>query len=194
MPLVPLKRTRYSDSKVRSAIMKIMPFKTYLTVSGLLFCSLFVVNCSYIEGINTQRDPQVLAAPDKVSLMLAEAADKTSKAMETLAAVEQAKSPAIAVQPIHNAPPELQRAITVSWIGPAEVISKKLADRASYTFLRIGDPPPIPLVVNIDVENQPVVDVLRDIGLQLGTRADVKVDSVRRTVEIHYAPVTGLGS
>lgn len=149
--------------------------------------------CESITNLNTQRDPQVLAAPDKVSLLLADAADKTSRAMETLAAVEQAKSPAIAVQPIHNAPPELQRSITVSWIGPAEEISKQLADRASYTFLRLGNPPPVPLVVNIDAENKPVVDVLRDIGLQLGARADVKVDSIRRTVEIHYAPVTGLG-
>lgn len=149
--------------------------------------------CGTIANLNTQRDPQVLAAPDKISLMLADAADKTSRAMETLAAVEQAKSPAIAVQPIHNAPPELQRAITVSWIGPAEEITKQLADRASYTFIRIGDPPPVPMVVNIDAENKPVVDVLRDIGLQLGMRADIKVDSIRRTVEIHYAPVAGLG-
>lgn len=174
--------------------MKTTSIKKLLSTAGMLSCTLILANCNTLQSWSTQRDPQVLAAPDKVSLMLAEAADKTSRAMETLAAVEQAKSPAIAVQPIHNAPPELQRAITVSWIGPAEEISKKLADRASYTFLRIGDPPPIPLVVNIDASNQPVVDVLRDVGLQLGTRADVKVDAVRRTVEIHYAPVTGLGS
>ncbi|NCO03722.1 MAG: DotD/TraH family lipoprotein [Alphaproteobacteria bacterium] len=163
----------------------------FLAVAALSLTSLNA--CETLTNLSTERDPQVLAAPDKISLMLADAADKTSRAMETLAAVKQAKSPAIAVQPIHNAPPELQRAITVSWIGPAEEITKQLADRASYTFLRIGDPPPVPMVVNIDAENKPVVDVLRDIGLQLGMRADVKVDSIRRTVEIHYAPVIGLG-
>ena len=36
-------------------------------------------------------------------------------------------------------------------------------------------------------------EVVKRIGLQLGARADVKVDSLRKTVEIHYAPVTGLG-
>jgi len=140
-----------------------------------------------------KREPQVVASPDKVSLMLAEAADKASNALETLAAVEQSRAPAVAVQPIHNAPPELKRAITINWIGPAEPLLKKLADRASYNFITIGDKPPVPLVVNIDKENTPVIDVMRSAGLQLGLRADVKVDSITKMVELHYAPVTGLG-
>jgi defect in organelle trafficking protein DotD len=140
-----------------------------------------------------QRDPQVVASPDKVSLMLAEAADKASSALETLAAVEQSKAPAVAVQPIHNAPPELTRAMTVSWIGPAEELLQKLADRASYTYINVGDVPPSPLTVSVDVENMPVIDILRDVGLQLGMRGDVKVDSTRRMIELHYAPVTGMG-
>lgn len=140
-----------------------------------------------------KRDPQVVTSPDKVSLMLAEAADKASDALQTLAAVEQQKSPAVAVQPIHNAPPELRRAMTITWVGPAEQLVKKLADRASYTFIAVGDKPPVPLTVNIDVENRPVIDILRDVGLQFGMRADIKVDSISKMVEIHYAPVTGLG-
>jgi defect-in-organelle-trafficking protein DotD len=140
-----------------------------------------------------KRDPQVVTSPDKVSLMMAEAADKASNALETLAAVEQAKSPGVAVEPIHNAPEELERAITVNWVGPPDQITKMLADRAGYDFLAVGNRPPVPIVVNIDVENEPVIDVLRDIGLQLGARGDIKVDSVRKIVEIHYSPVTGLG-
>lgn len=161
--------------------------------------SVFLVGCLSLASLGActtskiQRDPQVVTSPDKVSLMLAEAADKASNALKTLAAVEQAKSPAVAVQPIHNAPSELMRAITITWVGPAEGLVKKLADRASYTFIAVGDKPPVPLTVNIDAENKPVIDVLRDAGLQFGMRADIKVDSVRQMVEIHYAPVTGMG-
>lgn len=156
-----------------------------LSLGGLILVS----GCSQrIEN------PQVVASPDKVSLMLAEAADRASKSLETLAAVEQAGSPGVAVQPIHNAPAELERAITVEWIGPAEQLTQKLADRASYQFLTYGNPPPVPLLVNINVENRPVIEVLRDIGLQLGARADVKVDAQRKMVEIHYSPITGIGS
>jgi defect-in-organelle-trafficking protein DotD len=140
-----------------------------------------------------QPDPQVAAQPDKVSAMLAEAADRASVALETLAAVEQARTPDVTVAPIDDAPPELQRAITVNWIGPVEPIARKLADRAGYMFQTVGNPPPVPVVVSIDVENTPVIDALRSVGLQLGSRANVRVDGARKLVEIHYAPNTGVG-
>ena len=139
------------------------------------------------------RTPQVVASPDKVSAQLAEAADRASVALETLAAVEQARSPGIAVAPIENAPPELRRAITVNWVGPVEQITKTLADRAGYSFNVVGNTPVTPVVVSLDVENKPVIDVLRNIGLQLGMRADIRVDGTRRVVEIQYAPNPGVG-
>lgn len=139
------------------------------------------------------RTPQVVASPDKVSAQLAEAADRASVALETLAAVEQARSPGIAVAPIENAPPELRRAITVNWVGPVEQITKTLADRAGYSFNVVGNMPVTPVVVSLDVENKPVIDVLRNIGLQLGMRADIRVDGTRRIVEIQYAPTPGVG-
>lgn len=142
-----------------------------------------------IEG----NHPQLVAAPDKVSIMLASAADRASVALETLAAVEQARSPEVSVSPIENAPIELRRAITVNWVGPVEPIAEKLANRAGYVFQVIGTPPPVPLVVSVDVENMPVIDVLRSLGLQLGVRADIRVDGRRQMVEVHYAPNTGIG-
>ena len=157
-----------------------------------LCITVILSGCTSYE-MPVKRDPQVVTSPDKVSLMLAAAADKASNALETLAAVEQSRAPAVSVQPVHNAPPELKRAITVSWIGPVDQLVKKLADRASYSFIVVGDRPPVPVVINIDAENKPVIEVLRSAGLQLGVRGDVKVDSTRRIVELHYAPVTGLG-
>ncbi len=137
--------------------------------------------------------PNLVASPDKVSMMLADAADRASVALETLAAVEQARAPEASVGPVDNVPPELRRAITVNWVGPVEPIAQKLASRAGYGFQALGTPPPVPLVVSVDVENMPVIDVLRSLGLQLGVRADIHVDGRRQTVEVSYAPNTGVG-
>jgi len=137
------------------------------------------------------RNPQVVTSPDKVSLMMAQAADRAANSLQTLAAIEQAKSPGVAIQPITNAPPELMRAITLTWVGPPEQILKRLGDRAQYNVVTLGNRPPVPPVVNIDVQNRPIIEVLRDIGLQLGARADVKVDEARRIIELQYAPITG---
>ena len=88
---------------------------------------------------------------------------------------------------IPNAPPELQRAVTFSWSGPVEPVAADIAAWTGYTFRTIGDQPPSPIVVTLDVYNLPMVEVLRDIGLQMGTRADLKLDANRRAIEIVYA-------
>lgn len=157
---------------------------------ALLSAVYVLAGCASIQRTES---PQLVAAPDKVSMMLAQAADRASIALETLAAVEQARSPEVTVAPIEDVPPALRRAITVNWVGPIEPITKKLADRAGYAFQVIGNGPPVPLVVSVDVENEPVIDVMRSIGLQAGARAYIRVDGQTRTVEIHYAPNTGIG-
>lgn len=154
---------------------------------------LFLGGCESVSNDFSNKHPQLVAAPDSVSAMLAEAADRASKSLETLAAVEYSKAPEIAAAPVGDAPPELRRAITVNWIGPVEPITKTLADRSGYNFVVVGNAPPVPIVVSLDIDNMPVIDVLRDIGLQLGMRGDVKIDGTRRSVELHYPPNTGMG-
>ena len=149
--------------------------------------------CDTASNVFSDGSPQLVAEPDKVSSLLANAADRAATSLETLASVEYARSSGVAIAPIHNAPPELRRAITLNWVGPAEPVVKMLADRAGYSFMTVGNPPPTAVVVSVDADNQPVIDVLRDIGLQLGLRADVRVDGAARQVEVHYAPNTGAG-
>lgn len=156
------------------------------------FSAVWLAACTPGQSIHTG-NPQVAAPPDQVSLMLAQAADRASNALETLAAIEQARAPKVALEPIHGAPPELRRAVTVNWVGPAGQIARKMAERASYNFITLGAKPPVPVVVSLDVENMPVIEILRSIGLQMGQRATIKVDSRRRVVELHYASVTAQG-
>ncbi|PZQ49119.1 MAG: hypothetical protein DI551_00265 [Micavibrio aeruginosavorus] len=163
--------------------------RRFLPCAAVLGSALLLLSACQLP----ERKAQVVTSPDKVSLMMAEAADKASTSLEALAAIEQQKSPGVAVQPISNAPEELARAITITWVGPPEQILRKLADRASYNFVTLGNRPPVPLVINVDVQNQPVIEVLRDVGLQLGVRGDVKVDADKKIIELHYAPVTGVG-
>lgn len=166
-----------------------------LRTLSFLLSSTFVLAslAACTPAMDAHYNPQIVASPDKATMMLAEAADRASVSLETLAAVEQSRSPGIAVAPIGDAPAELRRAMTVNWVGPVEPIGKTLADRAGYGFVVVGEAPPVPIVVSLDIENTPVIDILRNLGLQLGQRADIKVDGSRRVVEVHYAPVTGIG-
>ena len=165
-----------------------------LSLCIILMAAGVVAGCSgNLESFSDAR-PQVVTAPDKVSAMLADAADRAATALETLSAIENARAPDVAVAPVSGAPIELRRAITLSWVGPVEPVAKMLSERAGYDFVTVGTLPPVPIIVNLDVENKPVIEVLRNLGLQLGVRADIRVDSGRRVVELHYPPTTGLGN
>jgi len=184
------------DFKVMSAMKNILSSRVAAHLKQYAILALLLgpvmTGCTPGNAIGERFNPQVVASPDKASMLLAEAADRAAVALETLASVEQARSPGIAVAPIADAPPELRRAMTVNWVGPVEPISKTIADRAGYSFTTIGAQGPAAIVVSIDVENKPIIDILRSIGLQLGNRADIRVDPHNRAVEIHYAPVTGV--
>lgn len=134
-------------------------------------------------------NPQLVASPDRATMMLAQAADKASTALETLAAIEQKRTPSASVAPIQNVPEELRRGMTISWVGPVEPITRTLANHSEYKFVVLGDRPPVPIVVNLEAENTRVIDLLRDIGLQLGTRGGIKVDGGQKVVELQYTPV-----
>jgi defect-in-organelle-trafficking protein DotD len=166
------------------------------TSQTLMMCmmasALFLSACAG-DGPTFVKDPQVVASPDKVSGMLAQAADKASSALENLASVEQKRTPNATIRPMQNVPPHLARAVTINWIGPADQITKMLANKASYRFQTLGTKPATPVVVSVDVTNKPIIEVLRTVGLQLGARANVRVDSGRQIVELQYAPNVGQG-
>lgn len=157
---------------------KTTPFYTALALTSMIAVS----GCAF----NNNTGHQLVAEPDSISLRLAASVDRASAALETLASVEQARTPLANVSPVTDAPRELLRSISVNWVGPIEQITQRLAERVGYNFNVSGIRPPVPVVVTLNAVEKPVIDVLRDLGLQGGTRADVVVDAENRTVEVSY--------
>lgn len=170
----------------RGAVDEIMNRKSFLACATVVF-GLALSAC----GPMTKLDQQIVAEPDPVSLRLVQAVDKASAALQTLASIEQSRNPGTQVQAVPYAPQELRRTVTVNWTGPIEPITLRLADRAGYQFQVNGDVPPTNIIVSIRSTEKSVVEVLRDIGLQAGQRADIAVDPERRIVELNYAPLSG---
>jgi len=127
----------------------------------------------------------------EVTARLAEAAQRTATAVESLASVEQARTPELYTPIVTDAPAELRLLVTVNWTGPWENILHTLAERVNYKFQAIGKAPATPIVVTVDAKQQPFVDVIRTIGLQGSGRADLVLDSKNKVIEVRYAPDTG---
>ncbi len=160
--------------------------KRFLTTVSAAVMTLALSACA----VHGPVDQQLVAEPDPVGLRIAAAVDKASAALQTLASVEQARNPGSSIQQVPYAPQELRRSVSVEWVGPIEPIMRRLADRAGYDMQVNGDLPPAPVVVTVNARQKSVIDVLRDLGLQAGQRADVVVDPEHHIVELNYAPVS----
>lgn len=158
----------------------------------LLGLLISVSACAYVPRHNAQ--PQLVAEPDSVDLMLAEAADRATRALETLSAMEQTQMPIKAIATVPNAPQELQRAVTFDWTGPVEPLVEELTRKAGYQYGIIGNRPALPITVTMRATNKPLINVFRDIGIQMGARADLKVDGQSRMIEIQYADFANKGT
>lgn len=166
--------------------MMLSKFKILAKFKTLVISSC-VIGIAACNPLPPQTQNQIAVEPDSVALRLASAVDRASTALETLAATEQKRAPMVTPDPIPNAPVQLMRTVTLEWTGPIENLAQKLADRASYRFQIQGDEPPVPVIVTVKAVEKPVIEVLRDIGLQAGHRANVIVDAQNQLIEIDYA-------
>ena len=157
-----------------------------LSLTVLLTATLALGGCS---GKGFPK-PQLVAEPDGVTARLAAAADRAANALDELAAIENTRTPTDIPPLVSGAPVELRRAITVDWVGSTEPLVQQLADRASYQFKLSGQPPAVPMIITLRVKNEPLIEVLRNVGLQLDNRATLKIDPATQTVELIYGPVT----
>ena len=154
--------------------------RSFLLLSGI----------ALLAGCSTETTVTPVAAePDIVTLKLAAAADKAAQALDSIAGIEAQRAPATPkVESFANAPLSQMQPITLRWSGPIETVVRALAERAGLKFRVKGNLPTVPVAVNIDVYQQPILHVLRDIGLQAGHRADIAVDDQSGVVEVRYAP------
>lgn len=133
----------------------------------------------------------LVAENDPVALRISQSAQKASAALDALAGIEQYRNPLPPMEQFAGAPQPIAQPITIRWTGPVEQIVQTLAEKAGYTYRTAGAPGNIPLTVLVDAYERPLIDVLRDIGLQLGTRADVAVDINGGVVQLRYGPTDG---
>ena len=136
------------------------------------------------------RDPAEPVS-DPAAVRLAEAAIRAQEALTRLAAIRGA--PPTADIPRRVAP-ALQRRVTLDWIGPLEAVAARLAADVGYDFVVAGLRPPAPVMVEIDVQDEPVIFVLRDIGLQAGDRALLTADAGRMVVRLDWVTASERGS
>jgi hypothetical protein len=139
----------------------------------LLFCCLCVA-CA------KKTDSRRSAPADFVTVTLGNAAEQAHGELAMLARLRGQ-----GMQPLLPSPdPSLDKAISISWTGPANGILKEICLKVGYRYQETGRLSAQSMPVVVHGLNKPAHALIEDIAWQIQPQAVVRVDSVNRVLTL----------
>ena len=145
-----------------------------------------------IAGCNstTFKKPPYNDPSDDASIKLAEAASSVSDSMLQMARVEKVIKPpskdnTLTIPNAYN----LQARASVDWSGPIAELTARIAKAAHYRVRMLGKAPSVPVLISLNVEDESLAEILRDIDYQAGKRAYIHVYPNSQVIELRYAKI-----
>lgn len=153
--------------------------------ANLLILSILLTGCSTIF-----KKPPVNAPSDDASIKLAEAAVSVSDSIMQMAKVEKVLTPRAKdnTMRIPSAYP-LQARASVDWSGPIEELTRRIAKAANYRVRVLGQEPSVPILISLNLRDESLAEILRDIDYQAGIKANIYVYPNSQVVELRYAKI-----
>ncbi|MDP3562245.1 MAG: type IVB secretion system lipoprotein DotD [Legionellaceae bacterium] len=152
----------------------------------LFLVTLFMTGCA----TNTYRKPPYNAPSDDASIKLAEAANSVSDSMLQMAKTEKVLTPPNQdnTLTIPNSS-SLQTHASVDWSGPIAELTARIAKAAHYHFRVLGQAPAIPILISLNLKDESLGEILRNIDYQAGHKAFIHVYPNSQVVELRYANI-----
>lgn len=150
----------------------------------LVFSTTLLAGCH--KGVFLK--PPVNNPSDDASIRIAEAAHSISHSMDEMARVEKVIAPPsgnnhLTIPSTYN----LQTRASIDWSGPIEELTGRIAQAANYRLHVLGKEPAIPILISLNVKDESLVEILRDIDYQAGRKASIRVYPNNQMVELRYA-------
>ena len=138
----------------------------------------------------TYKKPPINDPSDDANIKLAEAATSISDSMLEMAKVQKVITPPLKdnTLTIPNSS-TLQTRASVDWSGPVEELTARIAKAAHYRMRVLGKEPAVPVLVSLDVQDQSLAEILRNIDYQAGKKATIHVYPNSLVIELRYAKI-----
>jgi defect-in-organelle-trafficking protein DotD len=153
---------------------------------------LIVVTLILLAGCRTTpfMKPPVNDPSDDASIKLAEAASSVSDSMMEMAKVEKVITPpdkdnTLTIPKAYN----LQARASVDWSGPIEELTASIARAGHFRFRVLGKTPSLPVLISLNVKDESLAEILRNIDYQAGTKAYLHVYPNSQVIELRYAKI-----
>ena len=75
----------------------------------------------------------------------------------------------------------------MDWSGPIAEVTKRIAKAAHFHFRVLGQTPAVPILISLNLKDQSLAEILRDIDYQAGKKAHIHVYPSSQVVELRYA-------
>jgi defect-in-organelle-trafficking protein DotD len=152
---------------------------------------LFICSSLLLSGCAAtpmMKKPPMNAPSDDASIKIAEAATSISHSMMAMARVEKVILPK-ETNNIVNIPSsyQLQTRATVDWNGPVEEVLERIAYASHFRLRTLGTPPSVPILVNLNIKDQSLAEILRNVDYQAGNKAMIHVYPDNQVIELRYA-------
>ena len=134
--------------------------------------------------------PPINTASDDANIKLAEAATSISDSMLQMAKVQKIITPpkkdnTLTIPNSSN----LQTRASVDWAGPIQELTARVAKAAHYRIRILGQEPAVPVLISLNIQDESLAEILRDIDYQAGVRANIHVYPNSQVVELRYAKI-----
>lgn len=138
----------------------------------------------------TYKKPPHNEPSDDASIKLAEAANSVSVSMLQMARVEKVIRPptkdnTLTIPNAYN----LQARASVDWSGPIEELTSRIAKAAHFRLRVLGKTPAVPVLISLNIEDESLAEILRNIDYQAGKKANIHVYPNSQVVELRYAKI-----
>jgi defect in organelle trafficking protein DotD len=156
--------------------------------AGALFlagCSSTVKNEVNLHYVPVAQAPAELNNQD-AQAQLAEAASSTAKSLQQLSAMQMAITPKTDIPDIDAQTTGMTQMASLNWYGPVLPVLEQIAKATGYQVRVLGDAPPIPVIISLSVDNQPMADILRNVAYQAHNKANISVYPAKKIIELRY--------
>ncbi len=134
--------------------------------------------------------PPINEPSDDATIKLAEAANSVSNSMLEVAKIEKAVARPVkdSILNIPNAY-NLQARASVDWSGPIEEVTERIAKSGHFSLRVLGKVPALPVLISLNVKDESLAEILRNIDYQAGRKANIHVYPNSQVVELRYAKI-----
>ncbi|CEG55865.1 Component of the Dot/Icm secretion system. Lipoprotein [Legionella fallonii LLAP-10] len=151
---------------------------------------MFIVSALLSSCGTTFKKPPINNPSDDATIKLAEAAVSVSDSMLEMARVEKViipphKDNTLTIPNAYN----LQARASVDWSGPIEELTARIAKASHFKMRVIGQSPSLPILISLNIKDESLAEILRNIDYQAGKKAYIHVYPNSQVVELRYAKI-----